>query len=136
MEDPNKKKKKSKAKPSFSKKEKDYKEQINELEEHVMRLESLLGKSIDNSIFEVITTGCGFAPTLPHTEFENEGNAIIIIKADGSYDVICSYYNGPCRHNCQILKTVIGGEQNLSLEDYNIEEEIFGDDDTDDEDDD
>lgn len=133
MDDPKKKKKKSNSK---SKTEKGYQKQIEDLKNHITQLESLIGESMLHTVAEVIPTGCGFAPEAPQTEMDNDGNAILIVRTDGSYDVICSYYNGPCRHSCQIMKTIMNSEQNQALEDYNMEEEIedsldddFGEDD-------
>lgn len=70
-------------------------------------------------IIDVIPVACGFAPEHPDSDDGiNEGSAMVIISTSGEYDIICSYYNKPCRHNCQILKTIINSKANPSIPEY------------------
>ena len=69
-----------------------------------------------NELRNLLTTDCGFAPPNPLREDRiNEGSAIILVYNNGTYDVICSYYNETCRKNCQILRTIVNSNQNKDI---------------------
>lgn len=81
-------------------------------------------KEDSKKVIEVIPMGCGFAGPSPfHPEGINEGTALVTVWDDGSYDVLCSYYNETCRQDCQILKTIRNGQQNEEIEPYEFDED-------------
>jgi len=72
----------------------------------------------NKSVFDVVSIDCGFSPINPQADDgSNEGGAVLIIKADGSYDLICSYFNDSCRNECKIMKVLKDDTQNFSITD-------------------
>lgn len=101
----------------YKKQIRELEEQIRELEAQIRELEALVDES--KSVFEVIPAPCGFAQEqIDDSEEVNDGHAIVIVRSGGDYDVVCTYFNAPCRLNCQILKTIVNGKQNLDLDEY------------------